>query len=207
MGRRNDHTRDEIKNMALDAGVCLLETDGATAVSARKIAKRINYTVGTLYLVFENLDDLILQINLRSLKLLQSTLLESTKLIELPIEQLKALALAYLSFAENNKNRWRLIYEHNSAIRSHVYDEYIQISKEMLLMIERSLSDLNHDKPQGEVTSVQEARALWGGVHGICILSLSDKLHHGAVPTKVMINLLIECFVLGYLHKGKGSHG
>ena len=56
MGRRNDHSREEIRQMALDAGTELLQQHGVAAVSARKVASRINYTVGTLYLVFENLE-------------------------------------------------------------------------------------------------------------------------------------------------------
>ena len=41
-------------------------------MSARKVATAIGYTVGTLYLVFENIDDLILNVNARTLDRLHS---------------------------------------------------------------------------------------------------------------------------------------
>ena len=102
MGRRNDHSREEIRQMALDAGTELLQQHGVAAVSARKVASRINYTVGTLYLVFENLDDLLLQINLRTLELMYDRLHNCVDTRQSPLSQLRKMAHAYLEFARNS---------------------------------------------------------------------------------------------------------
>jgi len=71
MGRRYDHTRKELKEMAIKAGTKLIEDKGLQNCSARKIAKKIGYSVGTLYNVFENYDDLVLHINAVTLDDLQ----------------------------------------------------------------------------------------------------------------------------------------
>ena len=63
LGRRSDHSREEIREMALKAARTLVEKKGYQGLTARKVAKEIGYTVGTLYLVFENLDDLIVALN------------------------------------------------------------------------------------------------------------------------------------------------
>lgn len=198
MGRRNDHSRDEIREMALKAGIGLLENDGMGSVSARKIAAEINYTVGTLYLVFENLDDLILHINLRTINLMHEHMKNCLNSGLSPVEQLKQMAVTYVSFAQQNENRWRLVYEHASAIRSAVYDEYIRVSKAMLKQVEVELEKLQQVS-QSQLE--KQTRALWGGVHGICMLSLSDKLHHGDVPIHDMTDLLIDQFVYGLAGK------
>ena len=198
MGRRNDHSRDEIREMALQAGIALLESEGASAVSARKIAARIKYTVGTLYLVFENLDDLILHINLLTLNMMHERIQASLNPATGPVEQLKQMAIAYIAFAQQHENRWRLVYEHASAIRSSVYDEYMRVSKAMLMLVEDELNKLQQAE-QGLVE--KQARALWGGVHGICMLSLSDKLDHGDVPIHDMTNLLVDQFIYGLAGK------
>ena len=66
MGRRSDHSREEIRQMALQAAESIVTEGGYKALSARKVASEIGYTVGTLYLVFENLDELVLYVNGRT---------------------------------------------------------------------------------------------------------------------------------------------
>lgn len=198
MGRRNDHTREEIREMALDAGLELLEAEGISALSARKIAARINYTVGTLYLVFENLDDLILQVNLRTLNLMRERMRACIDADLEPVAQLKKIAEVYLKFAQKHHSRWRLVYEHTSDIRNEVYTEYMQVSQGMLMLVENQLAKLSQgDNRIDDGAIAMQARALWGGVHGICILSLSGKLDHGDFPIGDMTDLLIEQFVYG----------
>ena len=51
MARRSDHSRDEIREMALNAAKTIVEREGAAALSTRKIANEIGYTAGSLYLV------------------------------------------------------------------------------------------------------------------------------------------------------------
>lgn len=194
MGRRNDHSREEIRQMALDAGTELLQQQGVTAVSARKVASRINYTVGTLYLVFENLDDLLLQINLRTLELMYDRLHDCIDTRQTPLEQLMKMAHTCLDFARENENRWRLVYEHESHLRNDTHEQYLQVSMAMLTLVEQQLSRL--------VTLEQEelqkqARALWGGVHGICMLSLSGKLFHHDTRVEEMLELLVNQFIHG----------
>jgi AcrR family transcriptional regulator len=194
MGRRNDHSREEIRQMALNAGTELLQDEGIAALSARKVAAKINYTVGTLYLVFENLDDLVLQINLRTLVLLHDRIDECLDDSLTPQDQIKRMAEVYLKFAQQYENRWRLVYEHDSRVRNDFYDEYMQVSKSMLMLAENQIAKLGFFE-QAELEKL--ARSLWGGVHGICILSLSGKLHHHDVPILDLVNLLIEQFIRG----------
>ena len=59
VGRRSDHTRAEIRSMAVDAAEVLVVREGYGGLTARKVAAQIGYTVGTLYLVFQNLDELV----------------------------------------------------------------------------------------------------------------------------------------------------
>jgi AcrR family transcriptional regulator len=194
MGRRNDHSREEIRQMALNAGVALLQEQGIAALSARKIAARIDYTVGTLYLVFDNLDDLILQINLRTLELLREQIDNSIDNQLSPLDQLKQMAGVYLDFARQYEDRWRLVYEHTSQLRNETYEAYTQVSESLLVFVQKQVARIA-TLQQAELE--KQARALWGGVHGICILALSGKLHHHELPIQDLINLLVEQFVGG----------
>ncbi|HEX6398630.1 MAG TPA: TetR family transcriptional regulator, partial [Steroidobacteraceae bacterium] len=63
MGRRNEHSREELRDLALRAAADIVSESGAAALSMREVARRIGYTVGALYIVFENLDDLSVHLN------------------------------------------------------------------------------------------------------------------------------------------------
>ena len=58
--------------MVLEAASDIVAQDGVAALSTRQIAKQIGYTVGTLYNVFENLDDIVLHVNDQTLAQLES---------------------------------------------------------------------------------------------------------------------------------------
>ena len=51
MGRRSDHSRDEIRDMALAAAQVLLEREGPEAVTTRAIAKAIGPLVNIALLL------------------------------------------------------------------------------------------------------------------------------------------------------------
>ena len=59
MARRSDHSREQLADMAVAAATALAERDGLRGVTARGVAREIGYTVGTLYNVFDNLDDVL----------------------------------------------------------------------------------------------------------------------------------------------------
>ncbi|MGZ8359025.1 MAG: helix-turn-helix domain-containing protein [Allosphingosinicella sp.] len=69
MGRRSDHSRKELEALIAAEGHRLLAETGFARFSAREVAKRIGYSIGTLYNVFGNLDRLLLALNGRTLEL------------------------------------------------------------------------------------------------------------------------------------------
>ena len=74
MARRADHSREELCEIAMQAAERIVETDGLRALTARNVADAIGYSPGTLYNLFANLDELILQLNGRTLDALHDRL-------------------------------------------------------------------------------------------------------------------------------------
>ncbi len=58
MARRSDHSKEEIKALAIKHAYKLIEENGEAGFKARDIAKRMGYTVGTIYYVFGNMENL-----------------------------------------------------------------------------------------------------------------------------------------------------
>ena len=197
MARRSDHSREEIREMALAAAEQIVVEQGYAGFSARKVATAIGYTVGTLYLVFENIDDLILHINARTLDRLHAKMTNSQVDSKDPRNYVLQLGLAYIQFANDDPHRWAMVFEHRLAENRPMPDWYQDKITRMFAMVEEGLEPLSKQRPRHEIT--QAAGALWGGVHGICILALTDKLGMSGVDSvQELTHSLISNYLKGF---------
>jgi len=62
MARRSDHSREELHALILECARGIAEKKGLRGLTARRIAADIGYAPGTIYNLFANLDNLILQL-------------------------------------------------------------------------------------------------------------------------------------------------
>lgn len=197
MARRNDHSREEIREMALAAAEQMVAEQSYAGMSARKVAAAIGYTVGTLYLVFENLDDLILHINARTLDRLHARMTESQANSGDARDYLLQLGEVYIRFADDDPNRWAMVFEHRFSGDQLVPAWYQEKIARMFALVEEGLEPLAKNRPRQELT--QAARALWGGVHGICILALTDNLGVAGVDSvQELTHTLISNYLKGF---------
>ena len=74
MGRRSTHTPQQLRELILDAAQDIIEVNGLAGLSAREIARRIGYSPGTIYNMFDNLDDVVLNVEARVLDALDKSL-------------------------------------------------------------------------------------------------------------------------------------
>lgn len=202
MARRSDHSRNDIHDMALAAAEHLVETEGAPGLSTRKVAAQIGYTVGTLYLVFENLDDLILQINGRTLDRLYDRLKSATHNCRQPQRCIEAMAHTYIEFAVANHKRWQLVFEHVHPDAGPLPGDYQAKVQRMFDLVEQQLRVLLG--AQAPRQAANAARALWCGVHGVCSLAISKKLEvTGVKSVHGLTDTLVDNFLRGLTVKRK----
>jgi AcrR family transcriptional regulator len=199
MGRRSSHTSQELRGMILDAARDIIETQGLVGLSAREIARRIGYSPGTIYNIYDNLDDVILHVEAGVLDALEVRLAEVLKTASGP-EALPELARAYLAFTHEKPKLWNLLFEHHMQAGADVPGWYQQKLEGLLARIEEALAPLF---PEGaEADRQRAARVLWAGVHGITSLSTADKL---SIVTSEAAGRLIDDLVKTYLLGVKAS--
>jgi AcrR family transcriptional regulator len=197
MARRSDHSREEIRRMALDAAERIVAAEGYRGLSARKVASAIDYTVGTLYLVFENLDDLVLQVNGRTLDMLFEWLRARRGEAGTPRQELLALASAYIAYAEAETPRWNMLFEYVAEKGNALPDWYLEKLGKVFGLAEKALKPLGDHRPELEI--LQAARVLWAGVHGICTLKIRQRMDlAGGQGTEAMAHMLIDNFLKGF---------
>lgn len=206
MARRNDHSREEIRDMSLNAAEALLDREGAAGLSTRKIAAEIGYTVGSLYLVFQNLDDLIVQVNARTLRQLGERLDEAAIGRGDAGDRMVELGRAYLDFAARHPGRWGLIFDHRLAPETALPDWY---RRQVMALFERVAALLAVVAPdRSPADRALAARALWSGVHGVCTLALGGKLDiAGNAGAEELIDALIRNFMSGWCRAARSREG
>lgn len=196
MARRSEHSKEEIKQMVLAAAENIVVDEGFSALKVRKIALDIGYTVGSIYMVFENMADLIMHVKAKTLTDLGGQLTAVNT--DSPAKQcVVALAKSYLLFAHQNFNRWSMIFEHripaDQIIPQWYQDKVNQVFKPVEIQFARLAPQCSEQQCK------KAARALWSGVHGICTLSLTGKADvAGIQDVEETIVLLVESFIDGW---------
>ncbi len=173
MGRRSAHTAEELRELIIQAATELIQESGFGGLSAREIARRISYSPGTLYNVFEDLDDLVPTIEGRLLDKLTQALSDVPASASQPIRspprgslrriharKSEALEFAVRAPSARGKRSPRLV----SA----------EARRPCTSKVEDALQPLAGDVDPEVVR--RSAKTLWAGVHGITSLSTADKL-------------------------------
>jgi len=196
MGRRSTHTPQQLRVLILDAAQEIIEAQGLTGLSAREIARRVGYSPGTIYNIFTNLDDVVLNVEARVLDDLDARLSE----IQEGEDEAGAggrlirIAHAYLAFTQERPRLWNLLFEHHMPAGAELPAWYQQKLERLMGQVERALAP--HFPPDKEADCKRAARVLWAGVHGITSLSTADKL---SVVTTETAGRLIDDLLGTYL--------
>ncbi len=198
MGRRNDHTREELREIALQAAEELVASDGLAGLSTRKVVARIGYTVGSLYMVFQSLDDLIVQMNERTLVDLGEQLTAAVADRPPPDLAIRALAQAYIEFALIETPRWLAIYQHRLPEGQTVPDSFSAKIAGMFALVQQELALLCPHRSPDDIALA--ARALWSGIHGVCILGFDQKLEFvGGRSIAEVTDSLLDHYLAGLM--------
>lgn len=169
MARRSDHSPEELRGLILAEGHRHLSEVGYARFSAREVARRVGYTVGTLYHVFGTLDRLMFEINTITFRR-WADLLEN-RLAESDGRRLDALVEAYFDFAVANRNLWRAIWAHHMPEGEPLPAEAAADRARLTgLVVDEVAAALPEERRAG---ADRLARSLIATVHGHCEYALS----------------------------------
>ncbi|MCX6155355.1 MAG: TetR/AcrR family transcriptional regulator [Candidatus Kapabacteria bacterium] len=109
IAERRENEVKSMKQSILDAAMELFIDQGYENVSIRKIAAKISYSPGTIYLYFKEKSEILYALQEIGLgKLFEKQL--SVQNIEDPFDRLKAHARAYIDFAFQNHEYYELMF-------------------------------------------------------------------------------------------------
>jgi AcrR family transcriptional regulator len=168
-----------LRGRLVDAAERTVAEKGLAALKARDLAREAGCAVGTIYNVFEHLDELILCVGSRTMATLDTALgvVRSASpygSTEEAADDLEQLALAYLEFATTHTIRWRALFEHRMSEARPLPDWFVEQQHQLFTQVERPLGALLPELDRDARRIL--ARTVFSAVHGIVALGLDEKL-------------------------------
>jgi AcrR family transcriptional regulator len=168
-----------LREQLIDAAERTIAEKGLAALKARDLAREVGCAVGTIYNVFEHLDELVLSVGSRTLAMLEAALRAVPSpsrdgSVEEAVTDMVQLALAYLDFAAKHTVRWRALFEHRMSEAHSLPEWFVEQQHRLFAQLERPLEALlpELDRDLRRIL----ARTVFSAVHGIVALGLEEKL-------------------------------
>ncbi len=194
MARRSDHTQEQIREMAIKASRGIIAQNGFAALTARKVAGEIGYTAGTLYLVFNNLDDMVVHVNAITLDEMYEQLAGTQARCRKPENCILRLGHEYINFALQNWHLWNAVFDHKMPEGQKPPEWFHKKVMKLYDLVEKQLLALGMNRGEG---SRLATTALWSGVHGICVLGLNNEFEDSSETT---VKKLVDSLITNYLN-------
>ncbi|MCL4300112.1 MAG: TetR/AcrR family transcriptional regulator [Anaerolineae bacterium] len=168
------------KATILQAAQEIITEKGLDGLSLRELARRIDYSPSGLYEYFNSKDEIVAAIRAEGLELMRDYLKRVPADLS-PAERLVQMGLAYLEFAQDHPEHFRLIFSHLTASRNSFNDKLDEGSPyHLLLQAVRAVIEAE-ELTLGEEYSLQEiAYSFWSLVHGMAMLRQTHLRHFKA---------------------------
>lgn len=186
-----EHLRQEI----IDAAREMFVAEGYANVSMRKIADKIGYSATTIYLYFEDKNDLLHQICEQTFARLAENIKAIHQLSDNPMEKLRNGLREYIHFGLKNPSQYEIVFISPLPIED-TYDFEAsngKIAFDTLRYLVAECISVNLLKSNDvELTS----QTLWAGIHGITSLLIQHK-DFPFVESERLIDSVIDTLISG----------
>lgn len=172
MGRRSVHTPEELRQLILGASRGIIERDGLAGLSAREVARLIGYSAGTLYNIFDNLDDILMTLQAQLLSEVSDAIKSVPKVSDRNTYILN-VAKTYVDFALANPRLWNLLFAHTVA--PNIAAQSV-LQEHMMNIVKIVAEPMQHLAPQLSIEDIEKNTAiLIASIHGITAIAVTSK--------------------------------
>ncbi len=173
MARTAKHSKDELRAMALAAARAVIAEEGSGNLNVRAVAARMGYSVGTIYNIFEGLEELVAWLNAETLDALYEALARAP-VTGKPETDLHALLDRYLEFVAANRREWTMMFDERLPEAKAPPAWYLEKVAQVFTLLGRMLHPLFAPGEEAELT--RAVRLLWIAMHGVWTLDAGGKL-------------------------------
>ncbi len=186
--------RLEVRTSILEAAREVVLKEGWEALSVRKIAEAIDYSVPVIYDHFINKEALLLEFVKQGFGLLNSELAVAKISTEDPELQIKAIGYAYWKFSLNQKEYYRLMF--GLGIPSCDAVKEIPELNDFVQLVMEPISTLIKNNQQKKTDARVKFKSFWSSLHGLISINIMDITGTKNINEKVLEDFF-ESFLAG----------
>jgi AcrR family transcriptional regulator len=195
------HHKD-LRNALIDEALAVLASEEPAELTLRELARRLGVTHTAPYAHFPDKRHLLEAVADEGFARLADRLEAAERASEEPLQAFRAMAHAYLAFAEERPNLYRLMF----ADPELAHDPESDMSPEgdrALAVVVRAITRIG--VPEG-VDLRDLAAAIWSSVHGVAMLDLDKRIHGKTMQSPhAVLELGVDITVAGLTALGGGS--
>lgn len=192
--------RLEVRTSILEAARAVVLKEGWEALSVRKIAEAIDYSVPVIYDHFINKEALLLEFVKQGFELLNSNLTDAKTSSDDPELQIKAIGYAYWKFSHDHKEYYRLMF--GLGIPSCEAVKEISELNDFVQIVVAPITILIGDNQQTKIEPRVKFKSFWSTLHGLVSIDIMNITGRNNISKKVLEDFF-ENFLAGMRMKNQ----
>lgn len=176
----------------------LLVKDGFGKMSMRKIAKRAGVSATSIYLHFQNKDELLLALIESSIAKLSSALEKNLTDSDDSITKLEKMAHSFLDFAFENPQEYEIIY----MVRPEEMPKFPKEKFQQIRKIYELLADIISEGKRTGALNVDDplmsSYLIWAQLHGVASVIISRRLDT-RIPDEEFVRQALDHIIQGFI--------
>lgn len=174
---RRERARQQVRQSILDAALEIAAREGWHAVTTRKIAEKIEYSLPTLYEHFKSKAAVLEELNRAGHRQLLAALRTARRRADTPADGAREIALAYCAFAWGHRE----LYEVMHGLSGVPLERASYLAEAEALLDEARAALETWARAEGlKLRHLDDSvQILWASLHGIAALALARQLPGG----------------------------
>jgi AcrR family transcriptional regulator len=194
IAERKEREREGVKDLILNAAREIFLEEGYENTSIRKIASRIEYSPGIIYLHFKDKNQLLLALHDKAFECKMEALFHSVQNIPDPMERLAATGKSYITYGIDNPKDYELMFILSCTMEAlAVKEEFWNDGAMAIGMLKSNIKeciDAGYFRSDIDIDAV--SLMLWAQVHGLVTLYSKERLN--VYAGKDQKQLMFEAF-------------
>ena len=172
---RKERQKTEMRDAILSAALKLFSDEGYDNVTMRKIADKIEYSVGTIYLYFKDKSEMLYELHNRGFAEFYKKQLSVQHIKDL-VERLTAHGESYIDFAIENPEYYDVMFISRSTSKEINKLEHWNEGERTYDLLKLNIKQAMEAGNFGGVDIEVAAFSLWSFVHGMASLYVRERL-------------------------------
>ncbi|MBL7700541.1 MAG: TetR/AcrR family transcriptional regulator [Chitinophagaceae bacterium] len=195
IAERKIRQKEEVRASILQAAWKIVQEEGWQALSIRRIADAIEYSVPVIYDHFENKEAILLEFTKQGFGLLSDEMAKAKKRYSDPEKQIEAMAFSYWEFAFDNKAIYQVMYGLGlpSCDTVNKVPELATFTDLVLEPIKGLITASNNH----EADDMLKLHTFWSMLHGLISINMMNHNQAKQELNQLVIQDFIKAFISG----------